>query len=185
MAWSNCGNCGPRAYCIGNLAILLSCEKWQVATWCSMIRHVGWFVNPLQMPTGNSPGWRWSFFQPPNSDAKRKVRRLHLRDLIVIDQGFATSASAAMLFALVSESLTSRHAHVFADCNRPGVDAGDHLLLSTLVLAFGLLAAFQIFAGAMRQLTFQFLSQTTVFSLLSGSCGICYDCLFRIFARGD
>jgi len=44
---------------------------------------------------------------------------------------------------------------------------GDYLLLNTLVVAFGSLAAFQVLAGAMRQLTFQFLSQATVFGLLS------------------
>lgn len=103
----------------------------------------------------------------PEFRRKRKVRRLHLRDLIVIDQGFATSASAAMLFALVSESLLLAMPMYLQTVIDQVLMRGDHLLLSTLVLAFGLLAAFQIFAGAMRQLTFQFLSQTTVFSLLS------------------
>ena len=44
---------------------------------------------------------------------------------------------------------------------------GDHLLLNTLVAGFLALAVFQLLASATRQLTFQFISQATVFSLSS------------------
>jgi ATP-binding cassette subfamily B protein RaxB len=103
----------------------------------------------------------------PDFRRRKKVRLLQLRNLMVIDQGFVTSASAAMLFALVSESLLLAMPMYLQTVIDQVLMRGDHLLLSTLVLAFGSLAVFQIFAGAMRQLTFQFLSQTTVFSLLS------------------
>ena len=44
---------------------------------------------------------------------------------------------------------------------------GDHLLLHTLALGFVVIAVFQLVASVLRQLTFQFLSQATVFSLAS------------------
>jgi ATP-binding cassette subfamily B protein RaxB len=44
---------------------------------------------------------------------------------------------------------------------------GDDLLLHTLALGFVVIAVFQLVASVLRQLTFQFLSQVTVFSLAS------------------
>jgi len=103
----------------------------------------------------------------PEFQRRKKLRPLRLRHLLVIDQGFATSASAAMLFALVSEFLLLAMPFYLQTVIDQVLMRGDYLLLNTLVLAFGLLAAFQVLAGAMRKLTFQFLSQATVFSLLS------------------
>jgi len=103
----------------------------------------------------------------PEFRRRKKLRRLHLRNLLVIDQSFVTSASAAMVFALVSESLLLAMPFYLQTVIDQVLMRGDYLLLNTLVVAFGSLAAFQVLAGAMRQLTFQFLSQATVFSLLS------------------
>ena len=103
----------------------------------------------------------------PEFRRRKKLRRLHLRNLLVIDQSFVTSASAAMVFALVSESLLLAMPFYLQTVIDQVLMRGDYLLLNTLVVAFGSLAAFQVLAGAMRQLTFQFLSQATVSSLLS------------------
>ena len=103
----------------------------------------------------------------PEFRRRKKLRPLRLRNLLVIDQNFVTSASAAMLFALVSESLLLAMPFYLQTVIDQVLMRGDYLLLNTLVVAFGSLAAFQVLAGAMRQLTFQFLSQATVFSLLS------------------
>ena len=103
----------------------------------------------------------------PEFRRRKKLRRLRLRNLLVIDQSFVTSASAAMVFALVSESLLLAMPFYLQTVIDQVLMRGDYLLLNTLVVAFGSLAAFQVLAGAMRQLTFQFLSQATVFSLLS------------------
>ena len=103
----------------------------------------------------------------PEFRRRKKLRRLHLRNLLVIDQSFVTSASAAMVFALVSESLLLAMPFYLQTVIDQVLMRGDYLLLNTLVVAFGSLAAFQVLAGAMRQLTFQFLSQATVFGLLS------------------
>ena len=103
----------------------------------------------------------------PEFRRRKKLRPLRLRNLLVIDQGFVTSASAAMLFALVSEFLLLAMPFYLQTVIDQVLMRGDYLLLNTLVVAFGSLAAFQVLAGAMRQLTFQFLSQATVFSLLS------------------
>ena len=103
----------------------------------------------------------------PEFDRRKTVRQLRLRDLLVIDRGFSTAASAALLFAFLSELLLLTMPFYLQTVIDQVLMRGDHLLLNTLVLGFASLAVFQILAGAMRQLTFQFLSQSMVFSLSS------------------
>ncbi len=96
---------------------------------------------------------------------RRPVKRLWLRDLLVIDESFTSAISIAVVFALLSEVLllvTPFYMQIVID---QVLGQGDAELLTTLVLGFGLLSVFQLVASMLRQLTFQFLAQTTVFSL--------------------
>ncbi len=104
--------------------------------------------------------------EPSSEFRQRKSSRvLRLRDLLVADDGFASSISVAVLFALLSELLLLATPFYMQSVIDGVLVRGDSQLLVTLALGFGLLAAFQLLAGVMRQLTFQFLAQTTVFSL--------------------
>ena len=95
------------------------------------------------------------------------ARRLNLNDLLVIDRNFATSVSAALVLAMVSEILLLATPFYLQTVIDHVLMRGDYALLNTLVLGFSVLLVFQLVASGMRQLSFQFLSQTTVFSLSS------------------
>lgn len=95
------------------------------------------------------------------------VRRLRLGDLVDVNRDFVASLAAAMLFAVMSEALLLAAPFYLQIVIDQVLLRGDYLLLNALALGFAMLAAFQVLAGAMRQLTTQFLSQTTVFSLSS------------------
>jgi ATP-binding cassette subfamily B protein RaxB len=106
--------------------------------------------------------------EPTTSFRKdKRVRSLRLRDILVIEQGFLSSASVALLLALLAELLLLVMPIYLQTVIDQVLMRGDHQMLSTLVLGFGILVVFQLLTGAMRQLTFQFLSQTTVFNLSS------------------
>ena len=105
---------------------------------------------------------------PADGFRHRKPRRkLKLADLVVMNHGFVTSITAALLLAIVSELLLLATPFYLQTVIDQVLMRGDHSLLDTLVLGFSVLAFFQIAASGLRQLTFQFLSQTTVFSLSS------------------
>ena len=95
------------------------------------------------------------------------ARQLRLADLLVMDRNFAASISAALLLAVVSELLLLAMPFYLQTVIDQVLMRGDRLLLNTLVAGFSVLAIFQLVASGMRQLTFQFLSQTTIFSLSS------------------
>jgi ATP-binding cassette subfamily B protein RaxB len=103
----------------------------------------------------------------PEFRRTRRLRRLRLRDLLEFDRGFKGSFAAVALFALVSEALLLVSPLYLQTVIDQVLLRGDHRLLHTLALGFGVLALFQVAASAMRQLLSQFLSQTTVFSLSS------------------
>jgi ATP-binding cassette subfamily B protein RaxB len=102
---------------------------------------------------------------PPALGRKEPVRRLRLGDLLDFNRDFAASLAAAMLFAALSEVLLLAAPFYLQIVIDQVLLRGDHVLLNALALGFALLAVFQVLAGVMRQLTTQFLSQTTVFSL--------------------
>ena len=103
----------------------------------------------------------------PSSKFRRgsPARALQLRDLLVLDENFASSVSVAIVFALLSELLLLATPFYMQSVIDQVLVRGDTELLTTLALGFGILSAFQLLASVMRQLTFQFLSQMTVFSL--------------------
>jgi len=94
-------------------------------------------------------------------------RRLRLSELIVVDAGFAGSISTALVLAVVSELLLLAMPFYLQTVIDQVLIRGDQLLLNTLVLGFAMLTVFQLSASALRQLTFQMLSQSTAFSLSS------------------
>ena len=105
---------------------------------------------------------------PANDFARNKaLRRLRLADIVTLDSGFTTGLAAALLLAVLSELLLLAMPFYLQTVIDQVLMRGDHLLLNTLVVGFAALAVFQLLASSTRQLTFQFLSQVTVFSLSS------------------
>ncbi len=98
---------------------------------------------------------------------KKPVRRLKLTDIVVIDRSFSRSISVALVLAVVSELLLLAMPFYLQTVIDQVLTRGDHLLLHTLALGFVVIAVFQLVASVLRQLTFQLLSQATVFSLAS------------------
>lgn len=94
-------------------------------------------------------------------------RRLRLADLIIVNAGFAGSISTALVLAVVSELLLLATPFYLQTVIDQVLMRGDQLLLNALVLGFAMLTIFQLGASALRQLTFQMLSQSTAFSLSS------------------
>lgn len=103
----------------------------------------------------------------PGFRREKPLRQLHLGDLLSIDRTFLGSVSAVLLFAFLSELMLLAMPLYLQTVIDQVLIRGDQPLLNTLVMAFGLLLAFQLLASAMRQLTTQFLSQATVFRLAS------------------
>jgi len=95
------------------------------------------------------------------------ARRLRLADLLRVDRGFLQSASAALALALVCELLLLATPFYLQLVIDEVLMQGDRLLLQTLAAGFGLLVLFQVLANVMRQLTFQYLGQTTAFDMSS------------------
>ena len=98
---------------------------------------------------------------------RKPMRRLRLADLVSTDRSFVKSIAAALLLAIVSELLLLATPFYLQTVIDQVLMRGDHSLLNTLAIGFSVLALFQLVASGLRQLTFQFLSQTTVFSLSS------------------
>ena len=107
-------------------------------------------------------------FVPTEEFVQRKpARRLKLTDLVVVDRSFSRSVSTALVLAVVSELLLLVMPIYLQTVIDQVLTRGDYLLLHTLALGFVVIAAFQLVASVLRQLSFQFLSQATVFSLAS------------------
>ncbi len=105
---------------------------------------------------------------PANNFERNKApRRLRLADIVTLDSGFTMGLAAALLLAILSELLLLAMPFYLQTVIDQVLMRGDHLLLNTLVVGFVALAVFQLLASGTRQLTFQFLSQATVFSLSS------------------
>ena len=107
-------------------------------------------------------------FVPTDDFVQRKpARRLKLTDLVVVDRSFFRSVSSALVLAVMSELLLLVMPLYLQTVIDQVLTRGDYLLLHTLALGFVVIAVFQLVASVLRQLTFQYLSQATVFSLAS------------------
>ncbi len=122
---------------------------------------------PLAEADGKFTGVALEFSPTGRFERRKAPRRLRLGDLVVLERGHALSIPVALLFAVISELLLLVTPFYLQTVIDQVLTRGDHLLLHALVIGFAVLAIFRLAASAMRQLTFQFLSHVTVFSLSS------------------
>jgi len=91
--------------------------------------------------------------------------RLKLSSLVAVQGDIAYKFSAGLMLALVCEILVLASPFYLQIVIDEVLLNGDQLLLNTLVIGFSALLLFQVIANTMRQLTFQYLSQVTVFDM--------------------
>ncbi|MGI9247915.1 MAG: peptidase domain-containing ABC transporter [Woeseiaceae bacterium] len=98
----------------------------------------------------------------------RKTRpspKLKLSGLLPLDAGIGRKLSAGLVLALICEMLVLASPFYLQAVIDQVLGKGDYLLLNTLAVGFGVLLLFQVIANTMRQLTFQYLSQVSVFDI--------------------
>lgn len=95
----------------------------------------------------------------------RKPSPLKLGGLLPLDRAFAGKLSAGLVLALICEMLVLASPFYLQVVIDQVLGKGDALLLNTIAVGFGALLLFQVFANTMRQLTFQYLSQVSVFDM--------------------
>jgi ATP-binding cassette subfamily B protein RaxB len=103
---------------------------------------------------------RGSGFRPA-----RQPLQLKLSSLVTMRGDIVYKFSAGLMLALVCEVLVLAAPFYLQVVIDEVLPSGDWLLLNTLVVGFTALLLFQIIANAMRQLTFQYLGQVTVFDI--------------------
>ncbi|MCP4301576.1 MAG: peptidase domain-containing ABC transporter [Gammaproteobacteria bacterium] len=91
--------------------------------------------------------------------------KLRLSGLLPLDAAVVRKMSAGFVLALICEMLVLVSPFYLQVVIDQVLGKGDQLLLNTLAVGFGVLLLFQVVANTMRQLTFQYLSQITVFDL--------------------
>ncbi len=96
--------------------------------------------------------------------AKRPLQ-LRLSGLLSPDAAIAGKFSAGLALALVCELLMLASPFYLQAVIDQVLVKGDRILLNTLAIGFAGLLLFQVAANTMRQLTFQYLSQVTVFDM--------------------
>lgn len=103
---------------------------------------------------------------PTKKFKKKSVgAKLKLGQLVVFDKNFFSTFSIGFILSLLGELFlltTPFYLQVVID---EVLLKGDRNLLNTVALGFGLIVIFQVIAGILRQLTFQFLSQTLSFDI--------------------
>ncbi len=95
----------------------------------------------------------------------RKPPKLGLSGLVPVDTTIGRKLLAGLVLALICETLALTSPFYLQVVIDQVLGKGDALLLNTLAVGFGLLLLFQVVANTMRQLTFQFLGQVSVFDL--------------------
>lgn len=95
----------------------------------------------------------------------RQPPRLRLSGLIPFDAPMRRKLLAGLGLALICEMLVLSSPFYLQVVIDQVLGRGDSLLLNTLAVGFGVLLLFQVVANTMRQLTFQFLSQVSVFDV--------------------
>ncbi len=95
----------------------------------------------------------------------RQPLQLKLTSLVAMHGDIAVSFSAGLVLALVCEALVLTTPFYLQIVIDEVLQNGDRLLLNTLAVGFATLVLFQMVANTMRQLTFQYLSQVTVFDI--------------------
>lgn len=101
----------------------------------------------------------------PGFKKSRQSPRLTLGAMLSLDRTIAGKLSAGLALALICEMLVLASPFYLQVVIDQVLGKGDYLLLNALAVGFGGLLVFQIIANTMRQLTFQYLSQVSVFDL--------------------
>ncbi len=104
-------------------------------------------------------------FRGPGFRKTRRPSRLKLSGLVSFDADIRGKLSAGLLLSLVCEALVLASPFYLQIVIDQVLGKGDTALLNTLAIGFGLLLVFQVAANTMRQLTFQYLSQVSVFDV--------------------
>jgi ATP-binding cassette subfamily B protein RaxB len=97
--------------------------------------------------------------------SRARSLRLRLSGLVSLRPAERLVFAAGLLLSLICEALLLASPFYLQVVIDEVLGRGDQLLLNTLAIGFTALLMFQVAANAMRQLTFQFLSQVTVFDL--------------------
>lgn len=98
----------------------------------------------------------------------RKTRRppkLRLNGLLPVNFKMFRTLLGGLVLALICELLVLASPFYLQVVIDQVLGKGDALLLNTLCVGFGVLLVFQVIANTMRQLTFQYLSQVSVFDM--------------------
>jgi ATP-binding cassette subfamily B protein RaxB len=95
----------------------------------------------------------------------RPPPKLRLSGLLPLEAGIGRKLSAGLVLALICEMLVLASPFYLQAVIDQVLGKGDYLLLNTLAVGFGVLLLFQVIANTMRQLTFQYLSQVSVFDI--------------------
>lgn len=101
----------------------------------------------------------------PNFRRTREPPKLRLGGLLPLDAAIGRKFAAGLVLALICEMLVLASPFYLQAVIDQVLGKGDVLLLNTLAIGFSVLLVFQIVANTMRQLTFQYLSQVSVFDL--------------------
>lgn len=101
----------------------------------------------------------------PSFRKTRPPPRLRLSALLPVDTALLRSLSVGLLLALICELLFVASPFYLQLVIDEVLGKSDTALLDTLAIGFGLLLLFQVFASTLRQLTFQYVSQVSVFDL--------------------
>ncbi|NNL55939.1 MAG: peptidase domain-containing ABC transporter [Woeseia sp.] len=109
----------------------------------------------VALEISRGPGFRKSR-QPP---------KLTLAALLPAETAIVRKLSAGLMLALICEMLVLASPFYLQIVIDQVLGKGDHLLLNTLALGFAVLLLFHVVANTMRQLTFQYLSQVSVFDI--------------------
>ena len=98
----------------------------------------------------------------------RKTRpppKLRLSGLLPVNLNMLRTLLGGLVLALICELLVLASPFYLQVVIDQVLGKGDALLLNTLCVGFGVMLVFQVIANTMRQLTFQYLSQVSVFDM--------------------
>lgn len=101
----------------------------------------------------------------PGFKKSRRSPRLTLGAMLSLDRAIVSKLSAGLALALVCEMLVLASPFYLQVVIDQVLGKGDYLLLNALAVGFAGLLVFQVISNTMRQLTFQYLSQVSVFDL--------------------
>ena len=101
----------------------------------------------------------------PGFRKTRSPPKLRLSGLLPVNLNMLRTLLGGLVLALICELLVLASPFYLQVVIDQVLGKGDALLLNTLCVGFGVMLVFQVIANTMRQLTFQYLSQVSVFDM--------------------